>query len=183
MDSLKGHLLIASPELVDPNFFRTVVLMIEHNEQGAFGLVLNRPTRKSISELWQKMTHEPCATEDMLYFGGPVGGPLMALHTHPHLSEIDVLPGVYLATEASKLIQIVGTAEPGFRIFAGHAGWGAGQLENELEENSWIIAPAELAHVFFEGGDLWQRVLGDLLNEAISSTLNVRDFPEDLSLN
>ena len=94
-ESLRGHLLIASPKLVDPNFHRTVVLMIQHTDDGALGLVLNRSTGKLLQNIWSEISEKPCDGELVLHLGGPVPGPLMALHTAEWLSDSEVLPGVF----------------------------------------------------------------------------------------
>ena len=81
MKSLKGHFLVASPHLADANFYRSVVLMIQHDEDGAVGLVLNRPTDNTIAEVWEMISESPCDVQGCVSIGGPVAGPLMALHT------------------------------------------------------------------------------------------------------
>ena len=97
MSSLKGKLLVASPQLSDPNFHRTVVLIIEHNDEGAFGLVLNRTSSKTIKQVWERVTDEPCESDQPLHVGGPVGGPLIAVHQHAVFSDLqlpDLLDGL-----------------------------------------------------------------------------------------
>jgi len=91
VESLQGHLLIASPHLADPNFARTVVLMVQHSDQGALGVVLNRPTSKTVKELWKEVGDAPCHTEAPVCLGGPVSGPLMAVHTNQFFAEIDMV--------------------------------------------------------------------------------------------
>jgi len=81
MKSLQGHLLIASPTLLDPNFRKSVVLLVQHNEEGAMGLVLNRPTETKLCEAWTQVAETDCASDASLNLGGPCEGPLMALHT------------------------------------------------------------------------------------------------------
>ena len=86
--SLDGHFLVASRELLDPNFARSVVLIIRHSEEGAMGLVLNRPTKTSVSEAWKQVSEAPCPTTGLIHLGGPCRGPLMAIHGDPALGEI-----------------------------------------------------------------------------------------------
>ena len=88
MKSLAGNLLIASPFLGDQNFNKSVVLIIQHTEEGAFGLVLNRPTNFRMADVWDIVSDdEPCPADAVIHYGGPVEGPLMALHTKRSRSE------------------------------------------------------------------------------------------------
>src|SRR5262245_13301244 len=105
--SFRGHLLIAAPSLVDPNFNRTVVLIIEHGDQGTLGLVLNRPSDTTVTELWSQIGNEPCSNERPLYMGGPVEGPLMALHRHESLGDNAVVDGVYFSVQKDNLTELV----------------------------------------------------------------------------
>lgn len=183
MSSLQGHLLIASPRLLDPNFRRTVVLLVQHTEQGALGLILNRPTSVPIRQAWQQVSQLPCQVEEVLRLGGPVEGPLMALHTRPNLSESEVLPGVYFAVEPKHLTPLVTEPSGPARFYVGYAGWGAGQLESELSEGSWLTPEATPAHVFDNGEDLWERVTREIAATTVYSSLNIKHVPTDPSLN
>ena len=77
MESLEGQLLVATPQLMDPNFARTLVLLIQHTDEGALGVVVNRPLGKTIQELWREVGSAPCHSRQPIYLGGPVPGPLM----------------------------------------------------------------------------------------------------------
>jgi putative transcriptional regulator len=159
MDSLAGKLLISSPSLVDPNFRRTVVLMTHHDEEGAVGLVLSRPSELRIDEAVPDLGDLPYADE-VVYVGGPVQPEAVVV-----LAELSEPPGdtapivgnvVYMSpdTEPEEL------AASRVRVFAGYSGWGPGQLEAELEEPAWIVARAEPSDVFAADPDeLWRRVL------------------------
>src|SRR5437660_1340859 len=103
MKSLQGQLLLASSRLPDPNFARTVILMVRHGEEGALGLVLNRPLETTVHEACSEVLETPCAAEGFLYQGGPCEGPLMALHTNADASDMDVIEGVYFTTEREKM--------------------------------------------------------------------------------
>ena len=124
MESLEGHLLIASSQLADPNFAHTLVLLIQHSEEGAFGVVINRPTGKTLQELWREVGSAPCDSHQPVYVGGPVPGPLMALHTRPALAEAELVPGVFFAAKKRHLDELVLDEEPSYKIFLNHAGWG-----------------------------------------------------------
>jgi putative transcriptional regulator len=175
--------LVASPSLRDPNFFRSVVLIIEHTDDGALGLVLNRPSNSSLKELWEKATQEHCSTTEPLYIGGPVSGTLTALHTQPHISDIDVVPGVYFSTQAAHLQTFVQGGDSCFRIFAGHSGWAGGQLESEMADDSWITTAANAEYIFYGDPDLWEKVLGDMFIAAVTKAHHIKHIPDDPTVN
>lgn len=159
--STVGKLLVATPTLVDPNFYRTVLFMIEHNADGALGLVLNRPTASPVSD------HVPdwapfVATPDLVFVGGPVANEvavgLVQEPGNPPEAWHEALPGIGLLdlTELPAFYGGVGRA----RVFSGYAGWDAGQLEFELAAGSWVLLAAHADSVFTEIPEtLWERVL------------------------
>jgi putative transcriptional regulator len=153
-DSLRSHLLIASPRLAD-YFHRTVVLVLEHNEDGAMGLVLNRPADATVQDAVPDlaMLGEPA---DVVHVGGPVQ------------PQAVVVLGEFERTEdASRMVAgdlgVVDPDRPGAdlrraRVYAGYAGWAAGQLEAELEAEAWIVEPVDPDDPFRED-DLWPAAL------------------------
>ena len=185
MKSLKGHFLVASPHMEDPNFSQTVVLLVQHNEDGAFGVVLNRPADSTLKDLWEKVTQEPCEIEQHVHVGGPVAGPLMALHADGSLAETEqeVVPGVYFAVEREHLEKLVRQQQQPLRIFVGHSGWGGGQLEKELEQGAWLTMPASLEYVFYDELDLWKKVTHRIGESMLTSALKIKHVPLDPSVN
>ena len=179
MSTLAGQLLIAVPDLEDPNFFRSVVLVLHHDALGASGVVLNRPTDVTVSEAW-KNNDDPQRPDDstvptilqdvQIQVGGPVEGPLILLHQNPDLSEESVIRGVEMSVRRELVEQIIQHPEHPFRVFAGYSGWGPRQLEAEIEAGGWLVMPGEQQHVFSDAASLWSRVC-----EAFSST--VVDLP------
>ena len=160
MDSLRGHLLIAGPSLVDPNFWRTVVLVGEHSEEGALGVVLNRASDAAVDETVPELA---ILADDLgqVHVGGPVQPSaivVLADFLEPEraaslvLDSVGFLPAEVDPTTLGELKRA--------RVFAGYAGWGAGQLEGELAERSWIVEPALPDDVFMsEPEELWSGVL------------------------
>ena len=153
MATLRGRLLLAGPGLVDPNFFRTVILMLEHGDDGAIGVILNRPTDLPVRDAlppWADTVSDPA----VVFVGGPVApGTAIALGR-----SLDVEPVVgafgMLDLEQSP------TACHDVRLFSGYAGWGPGQLEDEIDEDSWIILEARPDDVASDDADeLWSIVL------------------------
>ena len=160
MDDLRGQLLIASPGLVDPNFRRAVVLVVAHDDEGAVGLVLNRPTEAEVAEAVPPL--EPLFDPgDLVSVGGPVQPEavcVLAEWDDPEEAGTIVFDDVGLMAGNAAVDEVL-PATRRRRVFAGYAGWGAGQLEIELEEPSWIIADARVEDVFGEPRDLWAEVL------------------------
>jgi len=180
MESTQGKLLLASPRLVDPNFARSVVLMIQHNEQGALGLILNRPLQISVQKACEESLGEPCEVEGVLHQGGPCEGPLMVLHGNEMVKDADVLPGVFFTTEKSKIESLLKHQIGQARYFVGYAGWSPGQLEEEMELNSWIVADAASANVFDEKGNLWAKLMRQRL---LGQWVDPSRIPDDPTVN
>jgi putative transcriptional regulator len=184
MRSLKGHLLIASPSLLASFFTRTVILMLDHSEEGAAGVILNRPTEATVSEIAENVFSEPFEWDKPLNLGGPVSGPLMVLHESEAISGQEVLPGLYNSVEMDQVRRaVLDRTEPSM-ILANYAGWGPGQLESEFDVDSWLTLPATRDHVFWEkAGDLWDVVVKEVNARKLSDFLGLRDVPADPSWN
>ena len=189
MVDLTGHLLIAIPDLGDPNFSKTVVLLFQHSQEGASGIILNRPSDSSVSDVWEEVAGEPCDCEDLVSVGGPVQGPLIALHTSPVLAETQVLPAgpssnkpVYISLAREHLIDLVRQQEHSFRIYCGYSGWGPGQLESEIAQGGWLTLKANPEHVFNSPDALWRQVCDDVGKDVLLPLLG-QHFSGDASLN
>jgi putative transcriptional regulator len=163
--SLRGRLLVATPVLLDPNFVRSVVLMLEHGQDGAVGVVLNRASDLTAAEALASWEHA-CAAPKVVFIGGPVqpGGVigLAEVTTHPSVATdgVTVLwPGlgtVDLDADPAMLGSPLGRV----RCFAGYSGWGPLQLEGELATGSWFVVDADPADVWTAAPDrLWTEVL------------------------
>ena len=154
-ETLRGQLLVAAPILSDPNFSRTVVLVAEHGEEGAMGLVLNRPTETSVDDAVPELA--AIAGEGQpLYVGGPVStdSVLAVAELDDPDDASDLLFGAVGFVQEPDVAVVRG------RVFVGYAGWSAGQLESELEEESWLVLPAEPDDLFGNDPDgLWSAVL------------------------
>ncbi len=161
MESLRGQLLIAGPDLLDPNFRRSVILVGEHGEEGAMGVVLNRPSPVSVADAVPPLA-ELVDEWELVHVGGPVQPQAIVVlgefgdtteAAALVLGSIGFLPGeIETAADIASLNRA--------RIFAGYAGWGPNQLEEEIAEESWILEPAIPEDVFTEEPDrLWSAVL------------------------
>lgn len=159
-ESLTGHLLIAGPDLWDPNFRQSVVLIGHHDADGAVGVLLNRASGVSLREATPPLA-SLVGVDPRLFLGGPVqpeAAVVLADFERPERAGLLAFGTIgFLIGEADpEALSVIRRA----RVFAGHAGWGPGQLEGELEEGSWIVEPALPADVFTDEPEhLWSRVL------------------------
>ncbi len=183
MKSLKGHFLVASPHLEDTNFFRSVVLMIQHDEEGAFGVVMNRPTNNTVADVPNLVLEAECEPNIPVHMGGPVPGPLIAVHSDISLGELEVTAGVYFASSKEAIERIVMEPNAHFRLFVGYSGWAPGQLDDELEAGGWLTEPACCEDVFSSYEDLWNRVARSIGLEIISPAIRPDQIPDDPSMN
>lgn len=161
METLRGKLLIASPSLTEETFSRTVILVTEHTEGGAMGVVLNRPLPARVSETLPELT-EIAGAETPVYAGGPVQ--TEALIVLAEFRDREAAAGIVVA-DVGLVSAEVGTedlleAVRRARVFAGYAGWGPGQLESELEQEAWIVEAPVPAELFADDPEsLWSAVL------------------------
>ena len=181
--SLSGKLLVASRKLRDPNFRRTVVLLLEHNHDGALGVVLNRPADRTVRQVWEAVDFEPCDCDQPLNHGGPVPGPLIALHRSREHSEKTVLPGLYLSMQKATVDPLVRQEEHPFRLYSGNSGWGGGQLEGELRQGGWLTTAAKADDVFADSDSLWESVTNRIALDVLMPGLPADALPDDPSLN
>lgn len=181
MEHLRGQLLIASTSLTDPNFARTVVLIASHAETGALGLVLNRELDSDLTEIWGRISSEPCVRLDPLRHGGPVPGTLMAVHDRRPLANLVVTDDLFVATELNAMEALAASDEGRALFYVGHSGWGPGQLESEIEEGSWLLAEATPDHVFGDRDalSLWRNATTEAGRREIQALIEPRHLPED----
>ena len=162
MESLRGKLLLAGPVLKDPNFERSVVFIAEHTEEGAMGLVLNRPSTATVADAVPDLSWLAGETEPV-YVGGPVAETaviVLAEFERPELAGALVESDLgFVGADADDPVQLQDAVRRA-RVFAGHAGWGPGQLEDELAEEAWIVEPPTREEIFTAApDDLWAAVL------------------------
>ena len=159
-----GMLLVATPALLDPNFADSVVLLLDVDDSGALGVVLNRPSGVPVDAVldgWADVVAEP----DVLFHGGPVGadGALaVALLRDPEDVPVGFrsVDGRLGLVDLDAPVELLEGSLAGLRIFAGYAGWGAEQLDVEIEEGSWYVVPGEARDAFrTDTADLWREVL------------------------
>lgn len=183
MRSLQGHLLVASPQLPDANFYRTVVLIIHHDKEGAFGIVLNRPLGSTVGEIWDTLDELPVDSPQPINSGGPVEGPLMAIHTSRACSENEIFPGVHFAAHKDHLNRIVQESKREYRMFSGYSGWAPGQLEGELKHGGWMVLPARQDLIFSDPDVMWRTASQEIGEEVTEGLLGSTNIPDDPACN
>lgn len=181
----KGRLLVATPALVDPNFDRTVVYVLEHHSDGALGVVLDRSTDERIAEPLDRWRDLLSGTSEV-YDGGPVEpDALIALAEasstiDPDDDQLSVVAGTITSVDLTDDPALVAARVAAVRIFRGYAGWGPAQLDAEIASGAWLVIDAEPADVFGTAtGDLWRAVL----RRQPGRLAWLADAPDDLSLN
>jgi putative transcriptional regulator len=144
----------------DPNFAQTVVFLIDYDAQGAFGLIINRPTRHTLAELWPEIAGLEARS---VYYGGPVfpNRLLFLLRSDDAAQEMRrVIPGVQLGSDELTLKRIIAEGNEDFRTYAGYSGWGPGQLDYEVTRGDWHIIPAEKRFVFASHpAEVWDELI------------------------
>ena len=181
MNSFQGHFLVAVPHQLDPNFVKATILVVEHTDRGAFGVIVN-----SAGEECRRLQQRNCRWlpgKLRLFFGGPVTGPLMAVHTKAFLGERQLLPGVFFSGQEKNVLALMRQAEQPRKIFFGYAGWGAGQLDYEVEQGIWRVVPATPAQIFSEDSDLWERLSSQASRLQLRMMFNIKHIPADPLLN
>jgi putative transcriptional regulator len=161
----KGRLLISEPFLPDPNFERTIVLLCEHNEEGSFGFVLNKPAIVKVSEVMDDLKN----FDHPIFIGGPVQqDTLHFIHRNTEIEGgAEVRSGIFWGGNFENVLFLSDSAqlEPNqIRFFLGYSGWSAGQLEEELEQNSWIVCDFVSEELMFETepASMWRKALGNM---------------------
>lgn len=182
-DTLTGRLLVAAPALSGSTFERAVILMLSHDDDGALGVMVNKPTEVPVRDVlpnWTSVVSSP----DVVFRGGPVSldsalglvsigsyeEPLGVRRVRDHLGVVDL----------DTPIEVVQSAVAAMRVFAGYAGWSPNQVEGEIDEGSWYVVDSEPGDAFqFEADDLWR----DVLRRQPEPLSLLASFPADPSLN
>jgi len=176
--SLAGSLLLAHPSLREPTFRRTAILLSSHDEEGAMGVVLNRPLKRVLGDLGGDFVLGPLA-QVPLFCGGPVDPQQLLLCAwRPHSEEEGFK--LYFGIDAARAAELVGEPEVHLRAFLGYAGWTGGQLEGELERDTWVVSDL-VADLLTQPPDdkLWRYLLGGIAPH----WKLLAGEPDDLTLN
>jgi putative transcriptional regulator len=183
MESLAGQFLVASTELNNDFFAQTLVLVLQHSEQGAAGIALNKQSESPISDIWPQLIDlHPDFSKELVRVGGPCEGPIVAIHDCVEFTEVPLLPGVAMSVQPENLERLVARGIGQIRVFSGYSGWGPGQLEKEVERGGWYSIRATADLVYEEPAEQWRRAC-DLFGTEIIAPIAGNVFPTDPSLN
>jgi putative transcriptional regulator len=178
----KGRLLASEPYLADPNFERTIILLTEHNHEGSVGFVLNKPSESSVTEIMEDIKN----IHSTVYIGGPVQqDTLHFIHRNPDISDsIEVTEGIFWGGNFDQILLFIETKQlnvSDIKFFLGYSGWSPGQLEEELNLNSWIVSNQVTQDLIFETPSemMWKKSL-----QSLGGRFSVySNYPVDPSMN
>ncbi len=172
MNSLTSKLLIASPELQNDFFSRSVVFVLEHSEgKGATGVVLNKPSNVPLEKMMPELDETPAGdVNELVNIGGPCTGPVLALHSCTECSELSLLPGVAMVVKPNNLERLL-RSQSSVRMFSGYSGWAPGQLEDEIRSGGWYATDASSSLIFSDPSELWQQACEQYGNGIISDVV------------
>ena len=165
MSEIAPGLLIAVPQMGDPNFVRSVVLMVEHNDEGAMGIVINQPSEIALEEIGKEQGIGVHAAAGPAYIGGPVQRERgFLVHRRADVPDsIALQDGVYLSVSTDSLKALLEGEPNAYRLCLGYAGWGAGQLEREMVAGGWLNSKISAGRIFDTPTEkIWDAVIRDL---------------------
>jgi len=158
----KGRILVSEPYLPDPNFERTIILLCEHNDEGSFGFIMNKPSLAKLGDVIEDLN----VIDSPVFIGGPVQqDTLHYIHRLSNLDEsIEIMEGIYWGGNFEQLVSLIETkqvAASDIKFFLGYSGWSAGQIEEELKEESWIVSDQVNEELLFDikAESMWQYAL------------------------
>ncbi len=178
----KGRILVSEPYLPDPNFERTIILLCEHNDDGSFGFIMNKPSVAKLADVMQDLQE----IDAPVFIGGPVQqDTLHYIHRLPDLEDsIEVIEGIYWGGNFDQLVSLIETkqvASSDIKFFLGYSGWSAGQIDEELKEDSWIVSDKVNEELLFDikAEAMWQYAL-----KRMGGRFSVySNYPQDPRLN
>lgn len=173
-----GAMLVASPALHNTPFQQAVVFVLQNNAEGTFGVVLNRPANEKIKYAWQKLIGTD-SSERYIVHGGPIGGPVFAIHQEKSLGEIEMPDGIFVSAGSDTFEQLVQNDNSRYRIVFGIAGWQNGQLTNELEKGLWFSLDASAEAVFDDVESMWEKSLRRYGRQLMRDVVGINEMPAD----
>ena len=174
-----GSLLVAAPALFDTSFRKAVVLILQSNQNGTFGVVLNRPADEKIKYAWQELTGSNDGDGNIVQ-GGPIGGPIFAIHQHHSIAELEMPGGIFVTAQSEKFQELIEQDVSQYRIVFGVAGWQQGQLVEELDLGLWYNIDGNAEQVFDDSDWMWEKSLRRYGQQVLCDVIglkNVYDNP------
>jgi len=187
-NSFVGKLLVAVPQMpAGTPYSRAVVLVLQDSKEGVFGILLNRPATPEMLMAWQQVAGKPTFAAEKLVSGGPVQGPILALHREQELAEVEIKGGLFVSVQQEAIDQLsqmeLFDDELPFRIVLGAVSWAPGQLEGEIDDGAWLLIDGEPDSAFSDTATLWERSVRRYGAELIRNLTGIADFPDDPLLN
>jgi putative transcriptional regulator len=179
-DSHRGQLLIASRGLRDPNFHQSVVLIVRHDEEGALGVVINRPLEVTVADACGEMISAASSVDEPLHLGGPCEGPLVVLHSDAGCGGEEVIAGVHFSSDQEQIESLMWGNKAPVKYIAGYSGWAPKQLETEIESGAWLLIPATVEQIFAAPKNQWSKLTAWI---ALGKQIDPESIPEDPSVN
>lgn len=176
-----GSFLVASPSLQNNPFNQTVVFVLQNDSQGTFGAVINRPADNEMVANWSKTTGLEIARNNMIQ-GGPLSGPIVAIHQHKPLAEVEICDGVCLSVDAKALQQLT-RQDSQYRIVLGIAGWAQQQLSTEIDSGLWYHLVVDPTHVFDDHSMMWENFVREFGRQTLGHIIDQKHFPVNPALN
>ena len=181
-NDLCGKLLVATPALNGNQFEKTVVLVLQDNENGTFGVVLNRPANAETREAWESMTGR-VAVERCIVHGGPIGGPVFAIHQDQAMAEVEMPGGLFVSADSELLRKLTEQENDRYRIVFGIASWSDGQLQTEIDQGVWFALNANPDVIFDDANWMWEKSLRQYGQQITCDVLGLSRLPADPNLN
>ena len=180
MKSLAGRFLLASKSLLDPNFAQTAVLIVRHDGDGAFGLIVNRPMPVTVGAALGDTIDAAINVDAAIFSGGPCEGPVFVAHSDSAIGGDSPLNDVYITTDREGIEALLIAQSGPIKVFGTHSGWSPSQLETELAEGSWVVCDATASQVFSTDPNLWSTLFSRAL---VSRYIPPDRIPDDPSVN
>lgn len=177
-----GSFLVATSALQTTGFQRAVVFVLQNNDDGTFGAIINRPATHSILANWSRQTGLEFARESIVQ-GGPLGGPVLAIHQNLPIAEVEISEGVCLSVDSKAIQELSTQNDAQYRIVLGIAGWEKDQLRREMELGYWYHLMVDPTHVFDDHDLMWENFVREYGRQTLEKLLAGHDFPQDPNLN
>ena len=177
-----GTILVASPGVRNSPLERAVVLVLQNSEKGVFGVVLNKPGSQELRSAWFQMTGTSDGEESLVH-GGPIGGPVFAIHQDQRLAEMEIQGGVFISTASEKVEELVRQTGLGYRIVFGVAGWNHEQLRREMDNGCWFQIGGSREIVFDRPDGMWEKTVRTFGAHTLCDLFGLTGLPSDPRLN
>ena len=187
-ESYLGKILVATPRVAEGSpFSRAVILVLQDSKEGIFGVVLNRPASPDMLYAWQQVADRPSFADEKLVAGGPVHGPILAIHSERKLAEIEIAGGVFVSVQKEAIVKLsemeTAKTDSPFRIVLGAVSWESDDLKKEIDLGAWFVVDSEPNQIFSDPALMWERSVQRFGNESIMKLTGIQNFPANPLLN